>query len=270
MPPRPCLTGPGRQPRAASRIPEPTAGQSLFAVRNFRITLEFDGAAYAGWQNQPDRPTVQGRVESAFEQVLGRRVTLYGCSRTDAGVSARNFVASFRARTALAPERLRMALNACLPGDVYVKAAAEAGPGFHARHSARGKTYVYTVVRGRSPLRRARAWEFYLPLAPARMCAAVRLFAGTRDFRPFCQTRDKDGTCTIRRVSVTEAGDAVVVTVAGDRFLYKMVRRIVGALVACGTGRLSSGDIRAALAGRPHPPFTTAPAHGLVLDSVDY
>jgi tRNA pseudouridine38-40 synthase len=102
------------------------------------------------------------------------------------------------------------------------------------------------------------------------MRAAARLFAGTRDYQPFCQTRDKDGTCRLQPVTVKAAGDEITVTVTGDRFLYKMVRRIVGALVACGTGRLSPDDVRAALDGRPHPPFTTAPARGLVLDSVSY
>ncbi len=102
------------------------------------------------------------------------------------------------------------------------------------------------------------------------MRKAAHIFEGARDFRPFCQTKDRDGICHVRRVRVTAAGDEVAVSVEGDRFLYKMVRRIVGALVACGSGRLTQKDIRAALAGRPFQPFQTAPACGLLLDSVEY
>jgi tRNA pseudouridine38-40 synthase len=102
------------------------------------------------------------------------------------------------------------------------------------------------------------------------MRKAARRFEGAKDFRAFCQTRDQDGTCHVRHVRVAESGDEVLVTVEGDRFLYKMVRRIVGALVACGSGRLTQKDIRAALAGKPYPPFQTAPAQGLLLDSVRY
>ena len=103
-----------------------------------------------------------------------------------------------------------------------------------------------------------------------KMRRAAPLFVGRKDFQPFCQTRDTNGSCTVESVLVESAGDEVSVTVRGDRFLYRMVRRIVGALVACGSGRLIQKDIRAALAGRPFPPFQTAPAHGLLLDSVEY
>jgi tRNA pseudouridine38-40 synthase len=102
------------------------------------------------------------------------------------------------------------------------------------------------------------------------MRKAARLFEGARDFRAFCQTRDENGICRVRHVRVAASDDEALVTVEGDRFLYKMVRRIVGALVACGSGRLTQKDIRAALAGKPFPPFQTAPAHGLLLDSVEY
>jgi tRNA pseudouridine38-40 synthase len=197
-------------------------------------------------------------------------VTVYGCSRTDAGVSARRYVANFHADVRLRLDRFRMAINWHLPAEIHVLVAEEVPPEFHARHSARAKTYVYRIVHGISPLRRGRAWEFKHSLDPGRMESAARLFLGTRDFRPFCQTRDVDGSCTIAQLDVTEVGGDVLVTVKGDRFLYKMVRRIVGALIACGSGRLTQRDIRAALAGRPFPPFQTAPAQGLLLDSAEY
>jgi tRNA pseudouridine38-40 synthase len=254
-------------------------------LRNLKLTVEFDGAKYAGWQFQPNHPTVQGEIESAIRSVLGKKTTVYGCGRTDAGVSARAYVANFHTDSPLRPDRLKLALNHFLPEDILVMSIEEAPPGFHARHSAMGKTYVYRIVRRKSPLRRRHAWEFWFKLDVEKMRKAARRFEGAKDFRLFCQTRDQDGTCHVRRVRVaardmTELSDnsdrvpvpedEVLVVVEGDRFLYKMVRRIVGALVACGSGRLTQKDIRAALAGRPFPPFQTAPAQGLLLDSVEY
>jgi tRNA pseudouridine38-40 synthase len=262
-------------------------------LRNIRLTIEFCGAGFAGWQYQPDRPTVQGAVETAIEKVTRQAVRVHGCSRTDAGVSARAFVANCHLDTALAPEKLRLALNAHLPDTVHVREAAEADEKFQARFSAKGKRYEYTVVLGISPLRRGRAWEYRYPV-DARLCRpALALFQGTHDFQPFCQfglgTRSEtedgvgrrppasrtvmsraNGVCTVRRVTLEAAGDELVFAVEGDRFLYKMVRRIVGALVAVGAGRLEPGDITAALEGKPHKPFQTAPACGLVLDRVEY
>jgi tRNA pseudouridine38-40 synthase len=254
-------------------------------MRNLKLTVEFDGANYAGWQYQPRSPTVQGEIESAVGKILQKKVTVYGCGRTDAGVSARAYVANVHIDSPLSIARLRLAVNHFLPDDILVTFIEEARPGFHARHSALGKTYVYRIVRRKSPLRRRHAWEFWFKLDVEKMRKAARRFEGAKDFRAFCQTRDEDGICHVRHVRVaardmTELScnsdrvpvpeDEVLVVVEGDRFLYKMVRRIVGALVACGSGRLTQKDIRAALAGRPFPPFQTAPAQGLLLDSVDY
>jgi tRNA pseudouridine38-40 synthase len=239
-------------------------------VHNLKLTIEFAGTAYAGWQYQPERPTVQGMLEAAIKRVTGETVTLYGCGRTDAGVSARSYVANFHTGCGLRNDRLRLAINWHLPKDVHVLAVEDAGPGFHARHDAEAKTYCYRIVLGISPLRRGRAWEFKYPLDVTKLRSAAALLVGTRDFQPFCQTQDKDGRCAVREIGVTESGDEVMISVRGDRFLYKMIRRIVGALVAYGAGRITKADIRSALAGRKHQPFQTAPAQGLLLDSVEY
>ena len=250
-------------------------------TRNLKLVLEFDGSNYAGWQYQPNRPTVQGELESALGKVVRQEVTVYGCGRTDAGVSARRYVASFHAdghdriveRFGSCPEaaeRLRAALNHFLPEDIHVLSVEEAPADFHARFSARRKTYIYRIVRATSPLRRRHAWEYRYPLDVERMRRAASLFEGRRDFQPFCQTRDVNGICGVDTVAIAATGDEVTVAVRGDRFLYKMVRRIAGALAACGSGRLTQKDVRAALAGRPHTAFQTAPAQGLVLDSVEY
>ena len=271
-------------------------------MRNIRLTIEFDGSGFSGWQFQPNRPTVQGALEAALAKILGEKTTAYGCSRTDAGVSARDYVANFHTDSRLPTRRFPVALNANLPETICVKAVAEAGPEFHARFSAKGKTYLYRIVRGRSPLRSGRAWEFTFPADTAKMARALRLFLGRHDFSRFCflpsaghnpfpgrghdpfQSSEmgscpKSGTksgnptpgyCTIRQARLAARGDEFLITISGDRFLYKLVRRMVGASVAYGSGRLTLSDIRAALAGRQHLPFTTAPACGLVLDSVRY
>ena len=239
-------------------------------MRNFRLTIEFDGTGYHGWQFQPDRPTIQGEIEAALRNITGVTTRLYGCSRTDAGVSARNYVANFHSDSNLAPERLRRALNFHLPGPIHVKQTEPVNESFHARYDARSKLYRYRLVRGRSPLRHACAWELRYPAGIERMQRALVEFTGTRDFQPFCLTRDKSGRCTISRFDLSESGDELELFIRGDRFLYKMVRRIVGAVVNYGYGRLSLQDIRAALAGRRHRPYRTAPAAGLLLDSVEY
>ncbi len=238
--------------------------------RNIRLTIEFDGTGYAGWQVQPDQPTVQGVLARALQQVLGEAVDVYGCSRTDAGVSARAYVANFWTESRLTPERLRAAINFYLPDDIFVKSADEVAPEFHARYSARGKRYSYYIVRNRSPLRARHAWEFIYPLNVERLRVAGGFFVGERDFNPFCYTTEPDGVCKIFAVGVRARADELIITVRGDRFLYKMVRRIVGAMVAYASYRLTRDDIKNALAGKKAKPFAVAPAKGLILEKVYY
>ncbi|MFO7638864.1 MAG: tRNA pseudouridine(38-40) synthase TruA [bacterium] len=237
---------------------------------NLKLTIEYDGGGYHGWQYQANRPTVQAELQAAAGRLNGAPTVVHGCSRTDAGVSARNYVANFTATRQLPCERWRRALNQHLPPAIHVKLVEPAPPGFHARFSARGKLYRYRIVRGHSPLRHARAWELRYPVDLARIRRAAAEFVGTRDFRPLCQARDATGTCTVRGIEVNTAGDEIEIAVTGDRFLYKMVRRIVGAAVTYGAGRLTLADIRAALAGRPGLGYRTAPAQGLTLDRVEY
>jgi len=238
-------------------------------LRNIRLVIEYDGSGFFGWQYQPRRRTVQGELQSALEKITGKPTTVYGCSRTDSGVSARNYVANFFTESRLDPERLRKAVNFHLPRAILVKQAEEAPPDFHARYSAKGKTYQYCLVRGRSPLRSPQAWELRSPVDTARMRRAFKPLAGRHDFAPLCHL-NSPGVCTLSLLDLSESGDEILVTVRGNRFLYKMVRRIVGAVVTYGAGGITLADIRASLAGRKHKPFPTAPAHGLVLDRVEY
>lgn len=234
------------------------------------MTIEFDGMGYAGWQIQPNKHTVQGLMEKAAAKVFGDDITIYGCSRTDAGVSARNYIANFFCSPKLLVSRIPAALNHYLPEDIFVKKAEVVADDFHARYSARAKIYSYYIILGRSPLRRRFAWEFPETLNISRLKIGMSIFIGTRDFSRFCFVNSGNGVCTVKSMSVKSHNDEIVITINGDRFLYKMVRRIVGALVAYASGRITKRDIRRALAGKSHKPFLTVPPQGLVLERVIY
>lgn len=238
--------------------------------RNIRLTIEFDGTGYAGWQVQPQQLTVQGLIEQAVAKVFGSKITVYGCGRTDAGVSARNYIANFFGPARLPVERIPAALNHYLPEDIFVKKAEVVANDFHARYSARAKVYSYYIIQGRSPLRRKFAWELPLNLDIARLESATHLLLGTKDFSRFCFVKSENGVCTVKSIRVKARADQLVLTITGDRFLYKMVRRIVGALVAYAGRKITQQDIKAALAGKRHKPFVTAPAQGLILEQVIY
>lgn len=242
----------------------------LTPPQNIRLIIEFDGTNYAGWQIQPDRPTVQGKLQEALQRLFSAEVEVYGCSRTDAGVSARNYVANFFAPGSLPVERIPPGLNFYLPRDIFVKSAEIVPPDFHARYSAKAKLYSYTVIFGRSPLRARYVWEYPYPVNRDRLKPAARLFIGKRDFNPFCHTREPNGICRITSIRIASRADAVTFYIRGDRFLYKMVRRMVGGILACAAGRLTVKQLRAALAGKSPRTFITAPARGLVLEQVYY
>ncbi|MEO0049739.1 MAG: tRNA pseudouridine(38-40) synthase TruA [candidate division WOR-3 bacterium] len=237
---------------------------------NIRLTIEFDGTNYAGWQIQPKQKTIQGLLEASLKKIFGQDITVYGCGRTDAGVSARNYVANCHCPDRLSPARIAAALNFYLPSDIFVKSAEVVSDDFHARYSAITKTYTYSIICNRSPLRSRFAWEVFPPLDIKRLEKGAKLFLGKKDFNPFCAIRSGNGICTIRSIHITKKGDEILIKITGDRFLYKMVRRIVGALVAYATGRITVNDIRAALAGKKGKPFTSAPAQGLILERVEY
>ncbi|OYD15609.1 tRNA pseudouridine(38-40) synthase TruA [candidate division WOR-3 bacterium JGI_Cruoil_03_51_56] len=239
-------------------------------MHNIKLTIEFDGAGFFGWQYQPDRKTVQGELQIALEKLVQKPVKAYGCSRTDASVSAHNYVANFYTQSKLGIERFRRALNYHLPKEIYIKSAELVDLLFHARYNAKSKIYTYRIIRGQSPLRHARAWELREAVDARRINKALKLFVGRKDFQPFCLTRNISGICTLFRLELSETEDEISILIQGDRFLYKMVRRIIGAVVTCGTGRITLADIKAALAGEKHRSYRTAPSSGLILDSVQY
>jgi tRNA pseudouridine38-40 synthase len=241
-----------------------------------RLTLEYDGTRYVGWQVQPNGPSIQAEVERALATLhkAPRRVTAAG--RTDAGVHARGQVVSFPEERPLPLAAYVKGMNALLPADVAVRAASLEPDGFDARRSARGKRYRYVVENGptRAPLTRLQAWQLFGPLDVAAMREAARHLLGRHDFAAF---QASDCACDhavreLRRLDVTgEAGGRLELVFEATAFVKHMVRNVVGTLVEVGQGKRAPASLPALLAGgdrRAAGP--TAPPQGLVLEEVFY
>ncbi len=247
------------------------------SIVNVLIYLSYDGTAYRGFQVQPEGPTIQEELEKALGLVYKQSVRLAGAGRTDSGVHARCQAASFEAPFAISLEKLPYALNSLLPQDIVVFGAAEVPPLFHARFSAIGKVYSYTLDRSRYPqvfLSRY-SWHYPEPLNLEVMRQAASLFEGTYDYASYCASGSsvKDTVRTLTKVEVKENGDSDLLTFRfeGNGFLYRMVRLITGTLIRAGAGKVSLAAIEASLAGEESSaPGPTAPAHGLCLEKVLY
>jgi len=266
------------------------------ATRNLKITLAYDGTRFVGWQRQAEGVSIQGLLEDALARFEGAAVTVQGAGRTDAGVHALGQVASAHVSFAHPVDTLRRALNAQLPEDVRVLDVAEAAEGFHARFSARSKTYRYRLRAGDGgdPFTRAYVWQLTEALDVKAMRAAARVLVGTHDFAAF-QSAGTETKTTVRTMTRSEirgpqgsaphradgvsdswGGDLpgpreIVYEVEGDGFLRHMVRAIVGTLVEIGRGwRPADSMARLIDGGTRADAGATAPPHGLALVRVAY
>lgn len=245
-------------------------------MQTFKLTLEYDGTAYRGWQRQAEGPTVQGEIERALGRLTGAPVTVIGAGRTDAGVHALGQTAHFRSPTRLAPEALQRGLNALLPEDIAVRECLAVPETFHARYDAKGKRYRYRILnRGaRSPLERNRAWFLDRPLDLEAMRRAAAHLLGRRDFKSF-ESSGSPRAHTVRTVTAAEwhVGEDGILCfeIEADGFLRGMVRNAVGTLAAVGLGRLSPEDVPRILEARDRRfAAACAPARGLFLVRVIY
>lgn len=244
----------------------------------FKLTLEYAGTRYSGWQKQANARTVQGELERAIAAALGNvLVDSQGSGRTDAGVHALAQVAHVDLVRAPAVELLRRRINDELPADVHVLDVAPVSRKFHARHSAVRRSYVYQVSRRRSAFAKPYVWWVKDDLDLRGIQAVAATFVGRHDFRAFSDDDpdEKSTLVELDEVTIAEAGPLVLVRVAGSHFLWKMVRRLVGVLVATGTGALPAPRIERWLTdprapGRDEPARLTAPAAGLFLERVFY
>ncbi|MBM4038022.1 MAG: tRNA pseudouridine(38-40) synthase TruA [Planctomycetes bacterium] len=242
--------------------------------RNVKLTIEYDGTRYHGWQRQANAPTVQQALEEALARVVGHEVTLYGSGRTDAGVHALGQVANFRTGSAIPAERLVHAINANVADDIAVLRAEDVAGGFHARYSAKRKTYRYAIVC--RPVRPAVGGSFVhwhrFPLDLGAMRQAAALFLGEHDFAAFESHSEGEGTVrTVLRSEWLQEGERLDYWVTANGFLYNMVRAMVGTMIEVGAGKRPPEDVARLLASRDRAlAGRTAPAKGLCLMSVEY
>lgn len=240
-----------------------------------KLTLEYDGSGFVGWQVQAEGRSVQQELERGIERLCAERIRITGAGRTDAGVHARGQVASLRASRDLPLKAWTAGLNALLPPDLACVKAEVAPEGFDARRWARGKRYVYAILQTavRSPLQRGRAWEIRRPLDVEAMRRAAPALLGTHDFSAL-RAADCPARTTvreIRRLEIAQSGAGLLLTVEATAFLKHMVRNIVGTLVEVGHGRRAADSLPSLLAGRDrNRAGPTAPPHGLTLDEVFY
>ncbi len=243
-------------------------------TRNVKLTIEYDGTRYHGWQRQANAPTIQQALEEGIERVVRHAVTLYGSGRTDAGVHALGQVAHFRTSSAIPASDLHHAINANIPDDIAVLRAEDVPPGFHARYSAKRKTYRYSIIC--RPVRPAVGAAFACwhrrPLDVAAMQRAARFFLGEHDFAAFESHSEGEGTVrTIFRSEVVQEGERIDYWVTANGFLYNMVRAMVGTLLEAGAGKRPPEDVARLLEARDRKlAGRTAPAKGLCLISVEY
>jgi tRNA pseudouridine38-40 synthase len=253
-------------------------------VPRFKLTIEYAGTRYSGWQIQKNARTVQGEIDRAVREVTGRRdFELYGSGRTDAGVHAIGQVAHLDAATNVPPEPLRRRLNDELPADINILDAAVVPHRFHARHDAVARSYVYQIARRRTALAKPFVWWVKEPLDVGRMRDATAPLVGLRDFASFAAADDeadprrrgdapsKSTRVLVETLEIAEDGDLILVRIAGSHFLWKMVRRIVGVLVEVGRGEWARADVtRFVTTTSDAPARVTAPASGLFLERVFY
>jgi tRNA pseudouridine38-40 synthase len=244
-------------------------------MRRIKLTLEYDGTGYAGWQIQPNGVTIQQRVEEALEKVLQEKIRIHGSGRTDAGVHARGQVAHFDTLSSLPPGNILAGANTYLPPDIAIIRAEEVDPDFHARYSAREKIYRYRVLlrETRSPLKLKYASRVSVPVNIEGMRLAARSLLGRHDFSAFEASGSsiQDKVRGLARLDIQEEGEMLVFELQANGFLYKMVRNIVGTLLEVGKGNLSPEDVRDILESKDRTQAgPTAPANGLYLLRVIY
>ncbi len=267
-----------KRPRNDSESPRPLAPGELARAHTYRLVVEYDGTRYSGWQEQKNARTIAGSLRAAILEAGGDVLDLGGAGRTDAGVHALAQVAHLKLARPIDARQLLAKVNERLPGDINLLTVERAPPRFHARHDAESRSYVYQLVRRRSAFSKAFAWQIEDNLDLAALQAAQALLVGERDFAPFGQESPTQTKTVVRmrRAEASEHGALVVLRFEASHFLWRMVRRMTGALVKVGTRAITVDDFAAIVAGgAPHARVGTvaewtAPATGLFLERVRY
>ena len=243
---------------------------------NYKLTIQYDGSRYDGWQKQGNTDnTIQGKLEAILSRLAGEPVEVHGAGRTDAGVHAEGQIASVKLPMSCSAGEVMDYLNRYLPEDIAVVGAEEADDRFHARLSAKGKVYRYEIRMGAVPhvFRRKYQYRVEEPLDVAAMRAAAEQLCGTHDFRAFCANKryKKSTVRTVHAIDIAVNGADMTVTYRGDGFLYNMVRILTGTLLEVGQGLRQLEDMKAILGSLDRANAgKTAPAQGLTLVKVEY
>jgi tRNA pseudouridine38-40 synthase len=244
-------------------------------MRNIKLTIEYDGTGYHGWQVQPNVRTIQGVLEGKLEQITGERVRLIASSRTDAGVHALGQVANFKTHSSLDARSFLRALNSLLPEDIRVKEVEGVDESFHARFRAKGKIYEYRIFNGELPTPFYRHFSWFVPgkLDLTRMREAAMKLVGRHDFSSFCSS-GSDHATPIREIygiKVERRGELIVIWIEANAFLKQMIRNIVGTLVDVGKRKLTPSQFGRIFEARDRRRASiAAPARGLFLVRVNY
>ena len=241
----------------------------------FKLTIEYAGTRYSGWQIQKNARTVQGEIDQAARNVTGRKdFELYGSGRTDAGVHALAQVAHLDVSTTLPPETLRRRLNDELPADINILAAAVVPHRFHARHDALARRYLYQIATRRTAFAKPFVWWVKEPIDLTRVRRAADRFVGMHDFSSFAvaeKDTESSSLVLLERLEAVEDGGILLFVIEGSHFLWRMVRRIIGVLVAVGIGELEPDQAASFLSDHSGAPARfTAPSSGLFLARVFY
>ncbi len=244
-------------------------------MRTVKMTIAYRGTRYHGFQRQPNAVTVQGELEKQLSRVLNGQTAVYGCSRTDTGVHANQFVLHFHTEREIRCKNLVRAMNGWLPPDISVLSAEDVHADFHARFDCKGKEYLYRIHNheSKNPFLTDLAFHYRRPMDIEKMRHAAQAVIGTHDFHSFCAQATEEDRCirTIYDVSVEKQADTVEILVSGDGFLYNMVRIFVGTLLDINEGKLSPDAMPEILAAKDRlAAGRTAMAHGLYLNRVFY
>ena len=243
-------------------------------MRNIKITIQYNGKNYCGWQKQNNSPGIQGTIEKAIFDITREEVKITGSGRTDAGVHALGQVANFKTNSQIPVDRIPNALNAKLPKDISIVKAEDVDEDFHSRYSAKKKTYRYQIYNSlyRSPIYADISYPVKYDLDIDKMKKEAKSLIGTYDFKGFMSSGSSviDTVRTIYNIEVSKSEDLIIIEIEGNGFLYNMVRIIAGTLVDIGRGRITENMSTIIKSKSRSMAGHTAPAHGLFLKKVDY
>lgn len=243
-------------------------------MKRVLLKISYDGTAYHGWQVQPNGITVQEEMQNSIEKMLGVRLNITGCSRTDAGVHAREFYCHIDVPESIPTQALVPGLNSLLPYDISVLEARDVADDFHARYNAKGKRYIYCIDNGKVPDPFLRRYSLYVkvPLNIDKMNAFCKCIVGKHDFAAFSSIHRTvtDTVRTVRECFVEREGDKVILSVTADGFLYNMVRIIVGTALDASSGKIPEGCFEDVFGEDRNKAGSTVAPQGLFLDKVFY